>query len=285
MKRIISLLLPLLLILTLSVPVMASGPRIVDRADLLTDAQEETLEQKAQAISQEYGMDVVIVTVYDLEGATASAYADDYFDDNGYGIGSSRSGVLFLIALESQNWAISTSGETIYALTDYGIEQIFRSIAADLSSDRFYAAFDSYLDQLPRYFQAYQDGHPIDGNPDSGYNGPGYIDPPYGDDVVYYDPEPGISDVFRIIGVSLLIGAAVSVITILIMRSQMNTARSQKDAGSYLVSGSYCLRRSQDIFLYSRVTRSPRPKSNSGGGSSVHRGSSGRSHGGRSGGF
>lgn len=286
MKRITSLFLCLILLLCLTVPVLAAGPKIVDRADLLTPDQIASLEAKAQAIADEFGMDVVILTVYNTEGTDATTYADDYYDENGYGIGSDYSGVLFLLSMEDRRWAISTCGDAIYALTDYGIEELFGYIRSDLGANRFYEAFDTYLDRLPDFFQAYKDGRPIDGIPNQGDDGPGYIDPSDRNDVVYYDPEPGAGDWIRIVCVSLLIGAAVGGIAILIMRGQMNTARAQRSAGSYLVSGSYQLRRVQDIFLYSRVTKTRRPKSNSGGGgSSTHTSSMGRSHGGRSGGF
>ena len=286
MKKITSLFLCLILVAALAVPVLAAGPKIVDRADLLTQDQKASLEAKAQAIADQYGMDVVIVTVYDTEGTDVTTYADDYYDENGYGIGPDYSGVLFLLSMEDRRWAISTCGDAIYALTDYGIEELFGYIRSDLGSNRFYEAFDTYLDRLPEFFQAWKDGSPIDGRPNQGGDGPGYIDPADRDNVVYYDPEPGALDYIRIVAVALLIGAAVGGIAILIMRSQMNTARAQRTAGSYLVSGSYQLRRAQDIFLYSRVTKTHRPKSNSGGGgSSTHSSSMGRSHGGRSGGF
>ncbi|MBR2888772.1 MAG: TPM domain-containing protein [Oscillospiraceae bacterium] len=286
MKKITSLFLCLILVAALAVPVLAAGPKIVDRADLLTQDQKASLEAKAQAIADQYGMDVVIVTAYDTEGTDVTTYADDYYDENGYGIGPDYSGVLFLLSMEDRRWAISTCGDAIYALTDYGIEELFGYIRSDLGSNRFYEAFDTYLDRLPEFFQAYKDGSPIDGRPNQGGDGPGYIDPADRDNVVYYDPEPGAMDYIRIVAVALLIGAAVGGIAILIMRGQMNTARAQRTAGSYLVSGSYQLRRVQDIFLYSRVTKTPRPKSNSGGGgSSTHSSSMGRSHGGRSGGF
>ena len=94
--------------------------------------------------------------------------------------------------------------------------------------------------------------------------------------------DPGIGDYIRIVLVALAIGAAAGGITILVMRSQMNTAKAQHNAGNYLVNGSYQLKRHHDIFLYSRVTRTRKAENN---GSSTHRSSGGVSHGGRSGRF
>jgi uncharacterized protein len=285
MKRIFSVFLCLILVLALAIPVLAAGQKIVDRANLFTEDEIAALEAKAQAITDRYGMDVVIVTVHNTEGTDVTNYADDYFDEGGYGIGPDHSGVLFLLSMEDRRWAISTCGDAIYALTDYGLEEMFDYIRADLAANRFYEAFDTYLDRLPEFFRAYENGSPIDGRPNQGHDGPGYIDPADRENIVHYDPDPDAGDYVRILLVSLIIGAAVGGIAILVMRGQMNTARAQSGATNYLVDGSYQLRRVQDIFLYSRVTKRPRPKSNSGGGSSTHTSSMGRSHGGRSGGF
>ena len=89
-----------------------------------------------------------------------------------------------------------------------------------------------------------------------------------------------------LIAIIPIIGLIAAVITLLIMRSKMNTAKPQKNAANYLKAGSFHLRQRSDMFLYSRVSRRAKPKNNtSGSGSSVHRSSGGVSHGGRGGRF
>ena len=285
MKRLTTLLLTLLMVLALAAPVFAAAPKIIDNADLLTDAEEADLEAKAQDLADRYDMDVAILTVDSTYGSYIESYADDYYDNNGYGIGPDYSGVLLVLAMDTREWAISTCGDAIYALTDYGIEALFRAMATDLSYDEYYAAFDTYLDELPQYFDAFQNGEPIDGYHDD-YDGPGSYEPGTRDEVIYYDREPGLGDYLRIIFVSLLIGGAVGGIAILIMRGQMNTATAQTGAASYLTEGSFRLNRNLDLYLYSRVNRVRRQENSSrGGGSGVHRSSGGRSHGGGHGRF
>ena len=65
----------------------ASKTRFVDNADLVLDYQESEIESKLDKISDKYNMDFVVVTVPSLDGKTSEAYADDYFDYNGYGGG------------------------------------------------------------------------------------------------------------------------------------------------------------------------------------------------------
>lgn len=287
MKRVITTILCLILILVHPVSAYASLPRIVDNADLLTADEEMYLENKAAHLADTYQMDVVIVTVYSLEGKSSEAYADDYFDYNGYGIGSDYSGVLLLLSMEYRDWAISTCGETIYALTDYGIQDVFYSISGYLSEDRYFDAFDAYLDALDPYFAAYADSSPIDGYYE-GYDGPGTYIPGTQEDIVYYDEQPrNLSWYLKKFFIALIIGVIAAGVTLLIMRGQMNTARAQRDAANYTKNGSARITRHQDMFLYSRTQRTRRQESSSGGGggSSVHRSSSGRSHGGGHGKF
>lgn len=288
MRKITTLMLALLLLAMFTVPVFAAAPKIVDNADLLTAAEEALLESKAQTLADRYDMDVVILTVSSTHGRYIESYADDYYDSNGYGIGPDYSGVLLMLAMDTREWAISTCGDTVYALTDYGIEALFRAMSTELSYGEYYTAFGTYLDELPQYFEAYQNGDPIDGY-HGAYDGPGSYEPGTREDILYYDREPGFGDYLRIVLVSLLIGSAVGGIAILVMRGQMNTAIPQSGATNYLRDGSFRLNRHMDLFLYSRVNRTRRQQSSGGGGrgggSSIHRSSGGRSHGGGHGRF
>lgn len=294
MKKLLSFLLCAVIFLGLIPGAAATTPKIVDEADLLTYSEEQVLEQMAQELVDEYQMDVVIVTVWSLDGKSAEAYADDYFDYNGYGIGSDYSGVLFLLSMEYRDWAISTCGETIYVLTDYGIETLFESIKGDLGNDDYYSAFYYYLASLDYYFEKYENGSPVDGFHDSDVDDYIIYDPNNSGGTVYYDPQPNAGDIVKMVLISLVIGLIAATVVLLIMRSRMNTFRPQSNATNYLGTNGFHLTQQRDVFLYSKVSKTVRETSRSSGGSSrsyrsggssTHRSSSGRSHGGRSGKF
>ena len=288
MKRFISLFLLLAVVLVWLCPaVLATEQKIVDEADILTEYEENGLQQHAQQLADTYQIDVVILTVWGLGGKTVEAYADDYFDYNGYGIGYDHSGVLLMLSMEDRQWAISTCGDAIYALTDYGQQAIFSQIAGYLAEDEYYDAFDTYLDELEVYFEAFAGGNPIDGW-GGYYDGPGTFIPGTRDDVVYYQEGLTPTKIIVRLLTALVIGAAVAGIVVLIMGHGMNTARAQRGALSYLKNGSYELSAQRDMYLYSRVNKIRRQSDSSssrGGGSSSHRSSSGRSHGGSHGRF
>ena len=276
MKRFISLFLSLAFLMLLCFPsVSAAGlPLIIDDAAILSSSEEASMTAEAEALQKQYGMDIVILTVDSLNGRTMEAFADDYYDSNGYG----DDGVILVLAMQEREWYISTCGDGIYALTDFGIGELGDGMLPYLSAGDYGEAFSVYLQSLPQYFDAFRSGTPIDGYAD--YSGDYYHGAQ--EEIIYYeDSGPSIL-------LSMIIGLIVAGITILIMRGSMNSKRPQSGAGSYIKSGSYHLRTQQDLFLYSNISKIRRQENNSssgGGGSSVHRSGGGRRHGGGGGKF
>lgn len=281
MKKLCSLIFALLLLLGLSVHAFATepdAPWVVDNAGLLSGDEVAELSRKIQTLRSELELEIVIVTTYGTGGKGVQEYADDFYDQNGYGYGDTNSGILLLVDMESREWYMSTCGDAIYIFTDFGLSVLGEGLVSWLSYGEYYQGFDLWLDSLKPYVDAYNSGSPVDG-----YVEPDEYDSPYGDEIVYYD-EPLVKKPFP---VALIIGLVAALITVLVMRSRMNTAKLQRGAQDYLKEGSFQLHQNSDMFLYSRVTRREKPKNNSsgGGGSTVHRSSGGVRHGGRGGRF
>lgn len=280
MKKLTAVFLTLLLSLCLILPTHASeaSPWVIDGAQLLTDDQEQALTEEIQSLRADWSMDVVILTVNTLDGQTPQNYADTYYDSHGY----APDGLLFLLSMEERDWYLSTTGAAIYALTDYGIQQVGDLVVPYLSDGDYAGGFEALLWALPTYFAAYQDGAPVDGY---AHYAPGEYSGER-EQVVYYEKPQNLGATALI---SLAIGAAVGGIALLVMVSMMNSKRPQPSAGDYLTSGSYHLNRQRDMFLYSQVQRHRKPdppkSGGGGGGSSVHVSSGGSSHGGGGGKF
>lgn len=275
-RKVMCALLCVLLLWAFPLYVLADSlPLVVDEADLLTQQEEELLSDKALGLRQEYGMDAVILTVPSLGGKNAMTYAEDYYDNNGYGTDDDRSGTLFLLAMEEREWYIDTSGEAIYALTDYVLLEQEELVLPSLQNGDYYGAIDAWLDSLDGYFEAYENGSPVDGfvPEEDRYN--------EHDEVVYDEEEEGV-DLF----LSLVIGLIAGGIAVGVMYAMMNTRHPRNSAVEYMKDNSYNLRVRRDVFLYSQVSKTRRETSSgSSGGSGVHKSSSGRSHGGRGGKF
>ncbi len=279
MKRICSLLLiGILLLPCLPFPASAEeAPVIADMESLLTADEIFDLTDRILQLEQAYGIDILIVTTPSFYGATAQNYADDYYDQHG----GADDGVLFLLSMTEREWYISTCGSMIYTLTDYSIQQIGEQAIGYLANGDYYDGFACFLNALPEYLDACSSGAPVDGYADYAeeyYHGT--------QEEVVYSPEESSPNFY----LSLVIGVAAAAVTVIVMRSAMNTKRPQRSASVYLKDGSWQLRTHRDLFLYSNVTKTRRQQNSGssghgGGGSSVHRSSGGRRHGGGGGRF
>ncbi|MGN0297791.1 MAG: TPM domain-containing protein [Lachnospiraceae bacterium] len=263
-NRMICFLCILVLCLSVIMPVcrvQAAGERLVDSADLLSDGEEAELLDLLNEISERQQFDVVIVTVDSLDGKTAMAYADDYYDYNGYGYGADGDGVLLLISMENRDYWISTKGYGITALTDAGIEYISEQFLPDLSDGYYADAFRTYAKLCDDFVTQAKTGEPYDWN---------------------NMPRSSMSPIW--IFISVAAGAVISFLVCSTMKSELKSVRQKNTASSYVRVGSMQVNVQSDRFLYRQVISTPKPEEKSSG-SSTHTSSSGSTHGGGGGKF
>ncbi|MBQ2765518.1 MAG: TPM domain-containing protein [Clostridia bacterium] len=292
MKKIFALFLSLLIGCALSVCVIAERtlPLVVDDADLLTDWEETALNDTLSLLSDSRQIEIAVVTVNSTSGKSAMDYADDFYDYNGYGWGDNDDGVLLLVDMGNREYWITTHGLGQTYLGDYALYMIEEAFLDMLSYGNYYGAFSAFANACDEYIgyaisgEAYDDGY---------YNDYGELVTSYVDDY-YYDDSSDEPDIIGTVGISLVVGFFISLAIVLGMKKGMTTVHSVHNAASYMVDGSLSLRAQGDRYLYSNTVRTPRNTNNSSGtrsgssyrgGSSSHRSSSGRSHGGRGGRF
>ena len=247
-----------------SVSSAAGKKSVIDDAGLIKASDEKELDKKIKNLQKDK-FDVVILTVKSLDGKSAQDYADDYYDNNDYGLDNEKSGVLFLVSKGDRKYHISTKGAGIKAFTDYGIGRIKEEIRPYLSDGDYFNACDEFLNITKDFVKAYKDGTPYD------------TDNPYNEEIDYVILEV----------IALVIAFVIALISVGIMRLRMNTAKPKGTAMEYIKKGSFKLTSEKDIFMYSTVTKTAKPKDNdnSAGGSTTHVSSSGSEHGGGGGSF
>ena len=228
--------------------------RVVDEADILTLDEEDELSMIVDEISERHEFDVVIVTLNSLNGEDIQYYAADYYDYGGYGMGENYDGAMFIMSMEEREWFILTTGYGIEVLTDSEIDNIGENMVPYLSAGDYEEAFRIFANEVDMEVE-------------------------YGVEV----PRTPAPNILLSIGAGLVLG----LIPAFIMRGKLKSVRMQASAGRYEDRGSRNVTTRQDIFLYHTVNRVPKSDENrsGGGGSSTFSGSSGRSHGGRGGGF
>ncbi len=249
--RLLTVLLVLLLGCGLAFSALAAEPwegwessRLMDEDDRLSDSERQELLTRLDTLSEQYQMDLVIVTAPTLGDYSPQKFADYTFLHYGFGQGEDEDGVLLVVCMESRDWYIATHGRAISIFTDSIIQSLGESMSGDLADNDFASAFDTYLNKCEFYLDE-------DAN---GYEGEDTFYPP-----LIYLP------------ICLLIGFIIALIAVAVMKHKLKSVRFQPAADSYVTPGSMQVTESSDLFLYSTVSQVARPKDNdSSSGSSTH---------------
>ena len=224
--------------------------RLVDDGELLTAAEETAIAKRLDEVSLKRELDLVIVTVKTLGGKSRAAFADDYFDYNGYGFGDDHDGILLLYCPNEGVRYISTTGDAIDIFEGDHFDELTGEIIPYFDRGDISGAFLKFADTC--------------------------------DDII------GSARAFPwgLLIFALLIGAVLSwLIPMSTMKGKLKSVRAQSAASSYVRAGSMNLTQNRDVFLFANITKTPIPRDTSsrgGGGGGVHVGSSGTSHGGGS---
>lgn len=237
-----------ILLIGLQVTAFAYGSHtyLADDAGLLNDEEAVKLEELLERVSEKWDIDIVVHTTDFLGGKSPMNYTDDYYDSHGYG----DDGVILMVSMAERQWWISTTGKCIAPIDT---DSLGKRFTPELSAGYYYDAFTAFLDACEIAMEGETSGQT--------------------------EPQPAIPLI-----ICVLIGAAVGLIAVLVMKGQLKSVRSQAGADSYVQQGSLRLRQCTDMFLYQNTTRRAKPQNNNRSGG-VHIGSSGRSHGGGGGRF
>ncbi|MCI0130079.1 TPM domain-containing protein [Vagococcus sp. CY53-2] len=133
--------------------VAETSERVFDQANLLSTDEKNSLEQAINEFKEKNHQDFVFVSTENTDGKTPEAYADDFYDNNDFGLGDDKSGMLFLIDMEHRKFHISTTGNMIDILNDNRIDQIINSSTEDMKDDRFYDAIKYALTASENYIK------------------------------------------------------------------------------------------------------------------------------------
>ncbi len=256
----ISLLFTLTLVMCLSFVTVSASPtqKVYDLDGSLTIDEISKLDEEAYNLTQELGFDVVVVITDDIGHKSAEAFADDYFDYNGFGIGEDYDGILLLVNNDTYVDYISTCGNSINIFTDARINSMLNSAGPHFKNGDFYYGILSFLNDVDYYNQL--------GVPKNQYT---------------YSYSSALS---QNIIIGLFLGLIISAVMILSVINKYKL-KYKPSASAYLKGNGLNFTVMQDNYIRTHVSRRYSPQESSSGGSSsgrssTHRSSSGRSHGG-----
>ncbi|MGT2910796.1 TPM domain-containing protein [Streptococcus cameli] len=247
----------------------SNGSLLVDQADLLSDTEEKQLLEQLTEVSKRHKTDVAVVTIRSLNGQDVMNYADAVYDQNGYGQGATKDGILLLISMEHRDWHITTAGSAIDNFTDAGLEYMENHFLSDISDGHYANGFAAFADLADQFLTQAATGKPYD--------------------VGNMPRNPLIWLILAPISVVLALFAAFGVTSG--MKNQLISVHGKNHADEYVASDAMTMTHSQNIFRYRRFYRQAIPRTASNykggrrGGSSRHISSLGISHGGHGGKF
>ena len=109
--------------------------RMFDDAGVLTEDEDNELENALEELSLRQSFDVTIATIESLESVdydSMEACANDLYDFCQFGYGADRDGVLLLVSTGDRKWHISTRGYGITAFTNAGIQYLGEQMTPDI---------------------------------------------------------------------------------------------------------------------------------------------------------
>ncbi len=204
---------------------------LYDGANLLTDREESALNENLLSISRKHNAQIVVVTLSGIVNADADEAVEYIYDQVGFGYGENRDGVLLLISMDSRQYRILSNGFAAAAIENKEIDDIGDVIVPNLSDGDYADAFRLFAEQTDHYITGHLTGFPFNTG--------------------------------KSLLISILIGAVMSAVVILVLVGQLKSVRKQSQANVYVKSGSMMLTERKDIFLYRNVTRTKRETSKS----------------------
>lgn len=271
------LLLALMLALLLPAAAMADV-QVIDDANAISADMERQITEVIDQVEKAHQVDLVVLVTYDVPDDYSESlyrvrdYADDYYDNGGYGMGEDFSGMLYLIDLNNRVQWISTGGVMIGYINDLREERILDAAEPYLMNSDWGRAALRAMQMTSQYM-------------DEGRMKGSFL----------YDEETGkrLSGLYNPLeNFEILIAAAAGIVVAVLVVTTVSASYSLKGSTyryDMRANCTYDVKRDDEAYLRQTVSRVAR---NTGGGghsgsgrsggmgSGVHRSSGGRSHGG-----
>ena len=290
MKKIVSVTLVFLLMLTFSVIAFAYENDVSDNANLFSAEEHSEILSRASDFSETTEISLAILTIDFAQGLTSEEYANDYHDNLIDSEGWSEDSMLFLIDMDNRNVWISTTGRAedvcydVDTIIDGGYDYLVDGYYGQCILGMIDAATENYMYTDSTGSDSYNGYYGGDYNGDYDYN----YDYDYNGD---YDYSGGSDSVdFSDILIYIVVGLGIGGIAVFAVKSRYkNFGKGDEfDTDDVFLN----LTGSNDTVISRNVVTTRIPRNNNhhrpGGGSSgggMRHSGGGRSHGGGGRGF
>jgi len=243
-----------------AVPTVNPSQKVVDLAGLLTEIEISTLSQLIADASERTRMDFIVLTTDNSLGKSPRIYCEEFFDNNGFGLGPERDGMILYIDIAKRDVYFNAFNRAAAVFGPQEQNAVLDWVAPYLSDGRYYEACLAFV-EVSEYY--------ISGVPS------GEIDRRYGEIVYRVDHAYGRG---LTIPMAAIVAAIVSGAILLILFALHSKSLPQKPGiHTYFDENGLNMTRKEDVFLRTHTTRMALPKDGggSGGGGSIGRSSGG----------
>lgn len=267
------LLAALLLALLIPAAALAEG-QVIDNAGLFTASETAEMQTIIQRVEDAHQVDLVVLTSNDVPYDPSESmyrirdYADDFYDNGGYGMGPDNSGMLILLDMRNRAVWLSTGGVMISYINDYREEEILDACYDDLHGNRYGKGIIDALKKTEQFMNR------------------GREEGTFLYDEVTGERLSGIHNALTTaeMGIGLIVGIGVAAVFVSSVRGAYEL-RGSTYSYDRSANASIAFTRDEEHYLRQIVSRRARSQDSSSGGgrsggSGVHRSSSGASHGG-----
>ena len=197
--------------------------RVMDEADLLTDAEEQELDASIAAFEKAHGVRILVGNIKDTHGQVLGAVANAVVDR--IADGGANGTIVFLLAPKDRDFYISTDNKMRERITDeYGLEYLADNFVPELKDNQYgkaYTAFAATVDEMLTYYE--KEGKP------------------------YIPLDPWA--IVGILGTALLLAAIVYGAISSHLEEGMETTGEAAGADAYLSYSSVRITHSKDIYI------------------------------------
>ena len=221
---------------------------LCDYAEILTEEEQAEVLEVLVREGEKVGCSFVVLTEDYVDEENIWDYAENWYLSHDY----ENNGALLVVSMDDRNAQIVAHGTCKTVInSEAGIDYLFDLFISDMKADNWAEAFKGFAIGARQMMQE---------NAETGR--------------VWKKP-------YNKIWILISIGAGLLVAAIVTgnMKSKLKSVHFQNAAANYVVPGTLNLTNANDVYLYSSVTRTPRPKDT--GSSSRSSGSSGSSGGSR----
>lgn len=213
--------------------------------DVLTDEQYVELNDRAKDIREKYQCEVSIAVMKDMGEGDIVDFARYLYDNNDYGYGEDKSGLMLFINRKERDYALISRGYGDEAFTEKSRDVLIDDVLLPyLGVDEYYEGFSKFLTIAEEHLALARAGTPFGATSQA-------LGIKEGDNGL----KPSDSSVWGKRAVVIVLPLIIATVVVSLLRGQLKSAVLKSEARDYMACEGLSLTYEEDRFSHSTETR------------------------------